>query len=66
MARALDLEPKNFETDEPKRPKLLQRVKASKNICHVGFQNLDQGPDGALKIVFLNMSRTLEGIPLWT
>ena len=53
MARVLDLEPKNFETDEPRGPKFCRELKHQKifETCPGVFQNLDQGPNGALKIV---------------
>ena len=68
MARVLDLEPNNLETDEPRGLKFCRELKHQKifDTCPGVFQNLYQGPDEALKIVFLNMNRTLEGINLWT
>ena len=54
MARVLDLEPKNFETDESRGLKFCRELKHQKifDTCPGVFQNLDQWPDGALKIVF--------------
>ena len=53
MARALDLEPYNFETDEPGDLRYCREVKYQKifDTCPGVFQNLDQGPDGVLKTV---------------
>ena len=52
MARVLDLELKNLETDEPRGLKFWRELKHQKTFdtCPGVFQNLDQGPDGALKI----------------
>ena len=54
MARVLDLEPKNFDTDESRGLKFCRELKHQKifDPCPGVFQNLDQGPDGALEIVF--------------
>ena len=54
--------------DEPRAPEFFLKAEHLKIVdtCPGVFQNLDQGPDGALKIVFFNMTRTLEGINLWT
>jgi len=53
MARVLNQEPKNVEMDEPRGLKFCRELKYQKifDTCPGVFQNFDQGPDGALKIV---------------
>ena len=55
MARTLDLDPRNFEMDEPRGIEFCREVNYQKifDTCPGFFQNLDQGPYGALKNVFL-------------
>ena len=55
MARVLEQEPNNFEKDEPRGLKICRELKHQKifDTCPGFFQNLDKGPDGALKTVFL-------------
>ena len=52
----------NFVMNEPRDPKFFLKIEHQKifDTCLGVFQNLDQEPNGALKLFFLNMARALD------